>query len=131
MVSPNSWPLFHWLLSFIAILQIDAATTGQQNISSDAFFYGLSPPVYPTRKLLIHEPLTLFASALGCVKLLVPNSPVILGELESIANSWTAKGAGTGSWAAAYAKAAALVAQMTQDEKVVAFSSTFPLLTFA
>ena len=35
----------------------------------------------------------------------------------SCANIRTAKGTGTGSWAAAYAKASALVAQMTLDEK--------------
>jgi hypothetical protein len=50
MVAFRSWTLLHWLLGAIAVLHVDAAAAGSQNISSDAFFYGLSPPVYPTRK---------------------------------------------------------------------------------
>jgi len=55
-VAFKSWALLHWLLGSIAVLHVDAATTGPQNITSDAFFYGLSPPVYPTRKSFILAP---------------------------------------------------------------------------
>ncbi len=56
MVAFGSWTLLHGLVGSIAALLVDAAATGSQNISSDAFFYGLSPPVYPTRKSCLHAP---------------------------------------------------------------------------
>jgi hypothetical protein len=54
MVAFGSWTLLHWLVGLIAVLHVDAAATGSQNISSDAFFYGLSPAVYPTRKSCLY-----------------------------------------------------------------------------
>jgi len=65
-----------------------------QDVITDAYFYGQSPAVYPSRKFL-------------------PQLPVYL--------CWwlIAIGSGTGDWATAYSKAAALVAQMTLDEKVL------------
>ncbi|KIN00041.1 glycoside hydrolase family 3 protein [Oidiodendron maius Zn] len=57
-----------------AVSLVDSTTV--QNITSDTYFYGQSPPVYP--------------------------SPV---------------GKGTGDWASAYAKAAAMVSKMTLEEK--------------
>ena len=62
MVALGSWTLLHWLVGSIAVLHIDAAATGSQNISSDAFFYGLSPPVYPTRMSYFHAPRILWPS---------------------------------------------------------------------
>ncbi|GLA35267.1 hypothetical protein AnigIFM63309_010670 [Aspergillus niger] len=64
------------LLSLLGGLALSSAAP-TQNITSDAYFYGQSPAVYP--------------------------SP---------------EGTGTGSWASAYEKAKAFVAQLTDDEKV-------------
>ncbi|KAJ5245992.1 hypothetical protein N7468_000975 [Penicillium chermesinum] len=60
----------------VAALSLCGLGNAQQNITSDDYFYGQSPPVYP--------------------------SPNITG---------------TGDWATAYQKAAALVAQLTLEEK--------------
>jgi hypothetical protein len=138
MITFPCWSLLHWLLGFITILQVDAATTGSQNITSDAFFYGLSPPVYPTRKstrFQAFRPMCDFALSYSTrkpttvLRNTIGNLSLSKRPLEPIANFWTAKGTGTGSWAAAYAKAAALVAQMTLDEKVAAAALTSPILT--
>ncbi|GLB02164.1 hypothetical protein AtubIFM57258_003505 [Aspergillus tubingensis] len=64
------------LLSLLGSLALSSAAPSQ-NITSDTYFYGQSPAVYP--------------------------SP---------------EGTGTGSWASAYEKAKAFVAQLTDDEKV-------------
>ncbi|RHZ62505.1 hypothetical protein CDV55_104438 [Aspergillus turcosus] len=61
----------------LATASVCLAAPAEQNITSDTYFYGQSPPVYP--------------------------SP---------------EGSGTGSWAAAYAKAKKFVAQLTPEEKV-------------
>ncbi|KAJ5712943.1 uncharacterized protein N7483_010124 [Penicillium malachiteum] len=60
----------------LAILSLCGLGHAESNITSDTYFYGDSPPVYPS-----------------------PN------------------GTGTGDWATSYQKAAALVAQMTLEEK--------------
>lgn len=40
-----------WVLAFCALqVKVDAAATASQNITNDAFFYGQSEPVYPTRR---------------------------------------------------------------------------------
>lgn len=64
---------------------------------SELPYYGQSPPVYPSRRCL--------------------DSFVIL---QSLWYFWTAAGEGTSNsaWAAAYAKARAIVSQLTLDEKV-------------
>ncbi|KAF4636740.1 hypothetical protein G7Y89_g1329 [Cudoniella acicularis] len=64
-------------LALLALTGLVNVSSAVDNITSDTYFYGQSPPVYP--------------------------SPA---------------GTGTGTWVAAYEKAAALVAQMTLDEKV-------------
>ncbi|GAB1217488.1 hypothetical protein ATERTT37_006727 [Aspergillus terreus] len=68
---------FLGLVGLLAGVSVSSAAPSVQNITSDAYFYGQSPPVYP--------------------------SP---------------EGNGTGSWAAAYQKAKAFVAQLTSEEKV-------------
>lgn len=78
-------------------------------ITDDSYFYGQSPPVYPSREW--SRPVTRFCFALhgqgGWV-------------LESLANisSHTANITGTGSWASSLQRAQAMVANMTLDEKV-------------
>ena len=64
-------------------------------IASDTWFYGQSPPVYPSRE--------------SCVMIIWSHGSAKL----DVANM-----AGSGSWAVAFEKAAALVANMTLDEKV-------------
>lgn len=67
------------LYSFVGLLasQVYAQSSNSSEvITEDSYFYGLSPPYYPS-----------------------PN------------------GTGTGSWAEAYSKAQAFVAQLTLDEK--------------
>jgi hypothetical protein len=68
MVAFGSWTLLYALLGSIAVLHVEAA--GSQNISNDAFFYGLSPAVYPTRKLCLLAP-PLLQLALGAA--LIPD----------------------------------------------------------
>ncbi|KAL4898073.1 putative beta-glucosidase M [Aspergillus ambiguus] len=68
---------FLGLIGLLSGLSLSSAAPSTQNITSDAYFYGESPPVYP--------------------------SP---------------EGTGSGSWAAAYKKAKAFVAQLTPEEKV-------------
>ncbi|KAG2420488.1 beta-glucosidase [Aspergillus terreus] len=68
---------FLGLVGLLAGVSVSSAAPSVQNITSDTYFYGQSPPVYP--------------------------SP---------------EGNGTGSWAAAYQKAKAFVAQLTPEEKV-------------
>ncbi|KAH2280412.1 hypothetical protein KXW96_004761 [Aspergillus fumigatus] len=65
------------LAGLLATASVCLSAPADQNITSDTYFYGQSPPVYP--------------------------SP---------------EGTGTGSWAAAYAKAKKFVAQLTPEEKV-------------
>jgi hypothetical protein len=67
------------------------------NYTSDSDFYGLSPPVYPTRKSFQRRRIYLSA-----------NNP----------SSSIAPTTGSGGWAAAFEKAQALVGQMTLEEKV-------------
>lgn len=67
-----------------------------ENITSDAYFYGQSPPVYPSRALL------------PC-----PSSVSIYTNL-----TFSAEGTGSGSWASAYQKAKEFVGKLTPEEKV-------------
>lgn len=73
----------------------------ESNITSDTHFYGLSEPVYPSRMSCLY-----FLSIFFTKKL-----------------NLTANGTGTGDWAEAYSKAAALVSQMTLEEKVCYITS--------
>lgn len=79
------------LLGFVSLF----ISVTAQEITSDTYFYGQSPPVYPSRKLD------------GSIHLQHANK-----------NPRVAKGTGSGGWNAAYAKAKALVAKMTLEEKV-------------
>lgn len=45
--------LGQWILSLSALVQVNGAATGPSNITSDTYFYGQSPPVYPTRRLCL------------------------------------------------------------------------------
>jgi beta-glucosidase len=79
-------------MAFAGVINVSVA----KDISSgDAVFYGQSPPFYPSRQL---------------------NHPGVC--LYFVLTLFSAMGTGTGSWAGAYKKAKALVAQMTHEEKV-------------
>ena len=67
-------------------------------ITSDTFFYGESPPVYPSRTSILYILLSV--------------------ELSSLTLANPAEGTGAGDWASAYTKAKAFVAQLSDDEKV-------------
>jgi beta-glucosidase len=82
------------ITAFVAL--VDVSNT--QNITSDTFFYGQSPPVYPSRKPTL--------------------SPAFIKRSQYSLSFPTAIGTGTGNWSEAYKKAEAMVAQMTLDEKV-------------
>lgn len=89
---------------------VPAAQTGQsppfdgQTITSDTFFYGQSPAVYPSRASGSLPP---------------PKSSLSLcgGEIGS-PEKHVAVATGEGPWADAFSKARAFVAQLTLDEKV-------------
>lgn len=83
----------------LAVLQL--GVSAQNVISSDTYFYGDSPPVYPSRK-----------SSTGCF-----NSPRYKYKWLNIITIRIAQSSGLGNWAAAYNKAKALVGQMTLSEK--------------
>lgn len=89
------------MLALVGLVDISVAQNSSipQTITDDTVFYGQSPPVYPTRTLTIDA---IHHRCLVCQKL--------IGAI--------AMGKGTGNWAEAYEKAAAMVAQMTMDEKV-------------
>ena len=82
------------LVSLLGVASLCQAAPAQSNITSDTYFYGHSPPVYPSRMFFLM--LFLFFH--------LPTS--------------IAEGTGTGSWASAYEKAKRLVAQLTPEEKV-------------
>jgi beta-glucosidase len=82
------------MTSLVAL--VDVSNT--QNITSDTFFYGQSPPVYPSRKPTL--------------------LPAFIKRSQYSLSFPTAIGTGTGNWSEAYKKAEAMVAQMTLDEKV-------------
>lgn len=76
-----------------ASFSLSRVSYAESNITSDTHFYGQSEPVYPSRGL--------------------PLIPSLSRILISPAN-----GTGAGDWAHSYTKAAALVSQMTLEEKV-------------
>lgn len=80
------------ILAFVGVFNIVAA----QEITSDSYFYGQSPPVYPSREFHFFIP--------------------VLWRTDN--GYGIAKGSGTGGWNVAYARAKALVARMTLEEKV-------------
>lgn len=46
--------LGQWILSLSALVQVNSAATGTNNVTSDTYFYGQSPPIYPTRTLYLN-----------------------------------------------------------------------------
>lgn len=78
-------------------------TSNPNTITSDAHFYGLSPPVYPSREFPPYQ----FDNGL------VSGSDIFITDTIGLANT-----TGTGTWAQSFQRAQAMVANMTLDEKV-------------
>lgn len=86
-------------LASLAVLQL--GVSAQNVITRDTYFYGDSPPVYPSRK-----------PSTGPF-----SSPWYKCKWLSIIPIRIAQSSGLGNWAASYSKAKALVGQMTLEEK--------------
>ena len=80
-----------------------AADPSNDNITSDSYFYGQSPPVYPSRTLIQPQTLSSRSSERRLGRWLMHQAAEMTGG---------------GEWKAAYQKAKALVAQMSLEEKV-------------
>ncbi len=96
-------------LAGLAALHHGAAAASDA-ITSDTYFYGQSPPVYPSRECLALLLLLLPSSGAGrrCVCMLPVRT-----KLTAVADM-----TGAGTWADSYTKAVAMVKQMTLAEKV-------------
>lgn len=87
--------------TFGLLLGLALHVNAADNITDDSYFYGQSPPIYPSR---------MFYSNSACFWL---------------TDLYLAKGSGAGDWQAAYQKAKAFVGKLTAEEKVNLTAGTF------
>ncbi|KAG5919069.1 hypothetical protein E4U61_001216 [Claviceps capensis] len=109
---------FVWLAGLAGLVARAAAAAGDDVVTSDTFFYGQSPAVYPSRSLTRRPYDELSRAEIPGGHSRRTAQKTVLREHFLMGNAQLAEMTGGSEWATAHGKAKALVAKMSLPERV-------------